>query len=715
LEQCNGCTDAWEKYYDCGGGVCLVHRVYFDVNINLRSTKIPIIGNTQDAYDDYGRSNSFLDWYLNGNVFHSDQQTINPDNPTEISRVVNFGGPVQKLLSEVTQVEVREILKDQPPLKTEVHNSIIKEETFGFKERINDAGDLTKDYLYKYAPFSTVEDTTSEVTVGLIPDQQPANPDGEIILSCGDRPFEIAYNRKSDSSRSAADKSDGRIYVPHVRTDNTLTNYLTATFRKQAEDEDKRILTDDDELNKDLVSNKIPVHQGIDDATLVQRHDYLTGSNTRNTEVGGTSVEFPDRYKAPEPLFRPADPLCEEIEVRTNRGDNLVGSIFDSTLVYYMNFRYTPSYRIKNPNITGCAVEGSTCYQTSDCCDEVVGCTQPDLEYDEFGDPIEGRCNPWPRKELQSHARVATFTKTPLIERIYSELVVGEESLMRRFLPKRPDNLPLTQEYLKGEIDPENALKAEDKALYMGSTNDLNGPRVGAGNETSPADIFYDRIGSLSDHILGDPTLENLNLQRLLRPRFYPVTLNDPVGPPAACGSGTCTIPTSGYCSPTDPVTQFPTYFDCPDEAAQICFRESGGSATVINDHCLSQYLPHYPAGQHTADYSVGLFQINMLAHPNTGFLITAEAQRPGPDGRSLAQIIAQSGKRSCYEAFSNWYEINRGAFSLPCDPILDQPLLDGCVSWFSDPVNNTAYASFMSHRGASWGAWAAAAACGIN
>lgn len=41
-------------------------------------------------------------------------------------------------------------------------------------------------------------------------------------------------------------------------------------------------------------------------------------------------------------------------------------------------------------------------------------------------------------------------------------------------------------------------------------------------------------------------------------------------------------------------------------EASIVCMKESGGSSTIINDRCLIR---------ETFDYSIGLFQINLLAH----------------------------------------------------------------------------------------------------
>jgi hypothetical protein len=73
------------------------------------------------------------------------------------------------------------------------------------------------------------------------------------------------------------------------------------------------------------------------------------------------------------------------------------------------------------------------------------------------------------------------------------------------------------------------------------------------------------------------------------------------VGPPAGGpGAGTCSSGT-GLCSPE---TLRPVWGDLAELASQVCNKESSGDSTALNDDCLNGI---------TADYSVGLFQINML------------------------------------------------------------------------------------------------------
>lgn len=171
---------------------------------------------------------------------------------------------------------------------------------------------------------------------------------------------------------------------------------------------------------------------------------------------------------------------------------------------------------------------------------------------------------------------------------------------------------------------------------------------------------------------------------------------------------GSCEVATSGYCSPSN----FSAIFgQQADNASRICNGESiGGRPAIINDGCLGEHGGVYQSRIHTWDYSVGLFQINMLAHPNPAFLRTTA-------GLSLSNKIAGIGRagKTCYNAFdATTLNTRRQDWPTSYCNVIDQELLSVCVSWFQDPVNNIAYAGFMSNGGQSWGPWSVARSCGI-
>lgn len=68
-----------------------------DLNITLDESEFPILGNTQDEFDDATKMNEYASWYLNGVI----DKKENKDATEE--QVVNFSGPVKKLLPSMIQ------------------------------------------------------------------------------------------------------------------------------------------------------------------------------------------------------------------------------------------------------------------------------------------------------------------------------------------------------------------------------------------------------------------------------------------------------------------------------------------------------------------------------------------------------------------------------------------------------------------------------------
>lgn len=132
--------------------------------------------------------------------------------------------------------------------------------------------------------------------------------------------------------------------------------------------------------------------------------------------------------------------------------------------------------------------------------------------------------------------------------------------------------------------------------------------------------------------------------------------------PGGACSEG------SGFCSVENLKKYFPDTTSA-QKASIICQRESRGTPGVLNDGCLDGS---------SVDYSVGLFQINMLAH--------------------------------CPGAFSSY------TFNPPSCVIADRTKLDACVAKYSDPIENIKKMVELSANGTNWAPWRTPTnSCGIN
>lgn len=124
-------------------------------------------------------------------------------------------------------------------------------------------------------------------------------------------------------------------------------------------------------------------------------------------------------------------------------------------------------------------------------------------------------CPAWPEDALASAARVSTFNKTPLVDKVYYTLVTSNQSVLRRWLHARPTSIP-DSDWLKN--DKETTLPSSTTVGYTASTSDLENPSYTAGTGGTTGAMYFPYLGSLSDYFLGAPSFENNNLQRHFRP-----------------------------------------------------------------------------------------------------------------------------------------------------------------------------------------------------
>ncbi|MCB9801836.1 MAG: hypothetical protein H6774_01985 [Pseudomonadales bacterium] len=113
--------------------------------------------------------------------------------------------------------------------------------------------------------------------------------------------------------------------------------------------------------------------------------------------------------------------------------------------------------------------------------------------------------------------------------------------------------------------------------------------------------------------------------------------------------------------------------------ASIICNVESGGNPNVANTSCL--------VGG-TVDYSIGLFQINLLAHGTPGILFDANGRTNGSPGYDPTAV--------------------------PCS-VANAALLEQNETYYFIPDNNLRKMVELSNDGTNWQPWAAASYCGIN
>ena len=159
-------------------------------------------------------------------------------------------------------------------------------------------------------------------------------------------------------------------------------------------------------------------------------------------------------------------------------------------------------------------------------------------------------------------------------------------------------------------------------------------------------------------------------------------------GVPSTPPGGMCSFG-SNDCSVENLRTYFSTEL-AAQQASIICQRESGSNPAASNKTCKR------PSG--TLDYSIGLFQINLLAHCSSNML-----KDYYPGGYSGPAFNAR-----------DVFKYNGSSPAFPPCVVLDQQKLDMCEEVMLVAENNIDVAKRMSSDGQNWVPWSAAKACGI-
>lgn len=385
--------------------LCSMARVVLDVTLDYTDAIFPILGNTKDRkLSDRNKINNYLSWYLNGTVLQAEGLPLeNSDGSVteEVNedRLINFSGPVLKLLPEELQNRLRQTLRSEAG--DTVHNYLVNSNT---RSTIGQAN--PNNALFEMA---SQEDVTGEVIPELVLSGQPTEPDisGRIVrisLSLGN--------------------ADNRLYFPHLKNSAVLSELLTYTYKPIGVD--APLITSGSNLpvnacytpgplnsclsggevcsvmgpnfglccnppslctnpivptsvppqlqNPEFVSQVFTRLQGIDDdtPTFYPNTDNLTNRSTRNTELPGNPplfTNYADRFSTIN------SQICDISGANPKPGDSLIGSRIPARLTYYQLVRYTPERIVPYDTAGICSFWGLSRSSYPSCVEYPVECS----------------------------------------------------------------------------------------------------------------------------------------------------------------------------------------------------------------------------------------------------------------------------------------------------------------------------------------------------
>ncbi len=507
-----------------------------------------------------------------------------------VDSFLTYSGPIKKLLPQSTLDTIRFVLNSNQ--SRNVHNYLLDSED----RRLSQVPSSIRQYspedlwtkLFQRVPLATMEDTVGEVTIGLITSQRAGcNPQDP--ATCSPQPLDVYVDdpNSPDAMRlTIRNGSDSRLYFPHLKTVSSLIEVLNSISRPK--------LAQNYQPDDRNVTQIIDRHQGFGDGTAVQlesNEGNYTGF-TRNTEIR-------ENEEAPVALFGQTNHLefdqrCELTTLQTAEGDNLFGKSINGRLAYSHDLKFDPV--IIPPNCGGgdlanCTSDsnpaqgdfGKCCPQLATRCEDIDD--TPGYDWRCTG----GSAN---RATIPTEARVAVFTKTPLIDRFYSDLISDTQAFFRRFInwydtsgggpdtTIRSGSLTFPAKTQVGST----ASNVPDASLGPNETNAGN-PHAGAGNNSGGPEIYFPRLGSLADYFLGGPTNERLNLQKMLRPKYF----GSVIGP-----GGTGIL---AACQPY--LSNFPGSISVNIQSPKEVFSKVGDSITASSNF-LVPFSGSYTLGRHT-------------------------------------------------------------------------------------------------------------------
>ncbi len=104
-----------------------------NVTIDFTNSELPIVGNTEDVANwdiptdtlsDVEKVNQYVSWYLNGSINRAEYPFLSWKDKEDIKKIINFSGPIRKLLPQRIQDDTRE--KQVADASTNIrHNQIV--------------------------------------------------------------------------------------------------------------------------------------------------------------------------------------------------------------------------------------------------------------------------------------------------------------------------------------------------------------------------------------------------------------------------------------------------------------------------------------------------------------------------------------------------------------------------------------------------------------
>lgn len=479
-----------------------------NIKIDLSNADFPILGNTESVvnvnkdaddsgFDDAGKTNEYVSWYLNGTINRAEYEFLSPKEKEDINKIIDFSGPLNKLLPWEQQVAYRINTIEQ--VNDTRHNQIVActvagapapcyQESSSIKRRLSDwKGKITYlptwpstwnerippqrknfpnflDYWEAYKEWRG--NSCAQLTIPIIKKK---------VLLCSpiDNPLRPNY------------WADLFPYIPYSSTEDRVglveTQSLTA-YSPSGDVTLKEVSFDYQEPAELFFAHTEEVAEL---ASILQKTFVPQGAENNLSFSSVSPTEY-----------------CDLVNVRTNEGDDLFAGEIGGVLSYTAEF----TCELEPGASNACESAGGECINVPSCIRVGKGTVNGGSGCNSISDTCCSRENPLPPPECtkEIYANLSVITKTPKVDEIWARTVAGPSAIFKRIFPKIGEGGAIL-----GLLD----IPGATKVSYSG--DDL----VYAGNPSSErsgesAELYFPHIGGVSEYFLK-------GIQTILRPKGF--------------------------------------------------------------------------------------------------------------------------------------------------------------------------------------------------
>jgi len=437
-----------------GGNYRCTYRVHKTANfsVSLNDVMLPILGNTEgvansqsqnETIDDAAKTNEYVSWYLNGVIGRAEYPQLSMDEEQDIRKLVDFSGPLQKLLPQEKLNDYRANTVKQAVRSKTQNAGIRHDQIIGCTYEVLGLGKIPGPcYESGLQSLISVERKLSEWSNHIPPRASDYNDflswwadyerwrgkfcftpvvpswvpviGGKTILFCGENPFSPNYYAAlfNNIPLSSTEDRKGSVSVGTTAVSSTPDVKLTNV-----------------------------VFSGVTPATLYFAHTEEVAELANILQYTFVPKDVPQTGAAS--LVSPSE-SCDLTNIRTNEGDNLFADQLSGTVNYDTEF--TCDY--------GPRVVSQSCQKNIN-----VG--------------------------------LGVVTNTPKAEEIWQRLVAGPASVFKRIFPLLGGNGSLG-----GILDIPAATKVTSTGSNLASASNPGG-RAG-----HPTELYFAHIGGVSEYFL---------------------------------------------------------------------------------------------------------------------------------------------------------------------------------------------------------------------